>query len=258
MLSAVKMLLAPGSLSLLVLALVVGAAAAWRGGRLARVGRIWIAAWVAAYFLLSLPVVARGLCAGLAPESGAIERADQAAGRDAIVLLSGSARRYRLGAEPVAMMDVATTLRVLEAARAYRLLGSPLVIVSGAGHRGERSAEVQAMREGLLAAGVPADRIVQDVASRDTQQSAVAIRELLRSRQLSRAVLVTSAQHVPRAMRAFRRAGVDVVASPAPLLPVRQAAGWRLIVPDAGALTLSELCLHEYIGIAYYRLRGWI
>lgn len=257
MLAAVKMLLAPGSLSLLTLAVAAGALAFWRGGRLRRGARVWIAAWMAAYFLFSLPIVARQVMyAGLVSEP-ALQRPEHVAGREAVVLLSGSARRYRLGAEPVAVMDAATTLRVLEAARVYRMLGSPLVIVSGAGHRGERSPEVHAMREGLLAAGVPADRVVQDVASRDTHQSALAIRDLLRSRQMSGAVLVTSAHHIPRAMRAFRRAGVDVVASPAPVLPGETRLTWWALVPDAGALGLSEACLHEYAGLVYYRLRGW-
>ena len=250
------MILAPGSLALLTLALAVGAIALARQGRVARAARIWIALWVAIYFLLSLPVVSRQLYEGLAGR-----RQPFTAERDrrprAVVVLSSGVQSYRLGDTVVRVLPVATTLRVLEAARVYRLLDSPIVIVSGSGPEGERSPVVPAMRDALIAAGVPGDRIVIESDSRDTYQASRAIGALLQAHRLSVAVLVTSAQHMPRALRVFQAAGMDVVPAPAPVLRARPAGGWRAVVPDTSALALSELCLHEYVGVFYYALRGW-
>jgi hypothetical protein len=58
-------------------------------------------------------------------------------------------------------------------------------------------------------------------------------------------------------MRAFRAAGLDVVAAPSPVLPAGTTRPWRRVLPDTAALALSELCLHEYVGVLYYMLRGW-
>lgn len=248
-------MLAPGSLALLMVAVTLGAVANARSRRLARAARIWIAAWVSLYVLLSIPAVSQLLYSGLASRTR-VFTIDAAPGAEAVVLLSGDAGRYQLGGEAVSLSQVSTTLRVLEAARVYRLLGSPLVVLTGAGPAGPASPAVESMRAELLAAGVPASRVVIETDSRDTHQSAVASRSLLAARGIRRAVLVTSAQHLPRSMRAFRAAGLDVAGAPAPLAGGLRR-GWRAIVPDTSALAVSEACLHEYVGLVYYALRGW-
>jgi uncharacterized SAM-binding protein YcdF (DUF218 family) len=256
MVSELKSLLAPGSLTLLLLAIAAGLAVRRFVPWLARAARLWIAAWLVLYLMLSLPAVAQQIYRGL-DEGDPILSADQAGGSQMVVMLSGSAAWFGVGDQTIPLMDMATSLRVLETARVYHLLGSPLVVVSGAGPDGERSSEVRGMRAGLIAAGVPPDRILLESASRDTHASALAVAQLLRSRNASSPVLVTSSQHMRRALRAFRKAGVDPIVSPAPLPRVRARQGWRGFVPDADALQLSETCLHEYAGIAYYWLRGW-
>lgn len=212
-----------------------------------------MAVWIGIYCALSLPITSRLLYAGLAAEPSA----GVPAGTEVVVLLSGSGGRYRVGPDMVDVLEVDTTLRVLETARLYATLGSPLVVVSGAGPRGEQGSEVQGMLHALVAAGVPEDRIILESQSRDTHGSAAAMRDFLRARGLTRVVIVTSAQHVPRALRAYRKAGLEVLASPSVSGRARSRSGWRAFLPDAESLHFSELCLHEYAGLAYYWVRGW-
>lgn len=250
----IKALLAPGSLALLVVALCAGLAL-YRARR-PRAGRIWMTAWLAAYIMLSLPLVARGLHQGLASGYPTLDPNSSSTGQ-AIVVLSGGAGRYLVGGEVADVMTATTALRVREAARVYRMMPTSMVFVSGAGRRGARSPEVQAMRQGLIDLGVPADRIALEAESRDTHESAVAMRALFAAQAISRPVLVTSTQHMRRSVLAFRAQGIDVVPAPAPMLPAGRLPLWSALLPDTSGLSLSELCLHEYFGIAYYWLRGW-
>ena len=251
-----KFLLTPGSLGLLALAMLIGLAARRAGGRLARAGTVWIAVWIGAYVVLSMPAVADRLVMSLASVPP-FEEGSAHAGA-AVIVLGGGAERYTLGDEKVYLMNAGATLRVLEAARVYRLLDAPVVIVSGMSERHGRLPEVEAMREALIRSGVPAERVVAEADSLNTRGSAVAAGALLRARGLSKAVLVTSATHIPRAMRAFQAAGVAVIAAPAPVPGSRRRRGWRAWVPSLRSLDVSESCLYERAGSLYYQLRGWI
>ncbi len=68
-------------------------------------------------------------------------------------------------------------------------------------------------------------------------------------------VLVTSAAHMPRAVRTFDRAGLDPIPYPADF----QVFGdyrWDDWLPNTGSLVTIEIGLKEYLGLAYYALRG--
>ena len=72
-------------------------------------------------------------------------------------------------------------------------------------------------------------------------------------------MLVTSALHMPRAVAAFRGAGIRVVPA---ATDVRAAADHSPAVfdwvPSAAALELTTAALHEIAGLFYYRWRGWV
>jgi uncharacterized SAM-binding protein YcdF (DUF218 family) len=65
--------------------------------------------------------------------------------------------------------------------------------------------------------------------------------------------------HMPRAAGAFRKAGFEIIAVPSDF-----HSGWRdpnpLLqwVPNVGNLADFEGALHEWLGIATYRMRGWM
>jgi uncharacterized SAM-binding protein YcdF (DUF218 family) len=149
--------------------------------------------------------------------------------------------------------------RCVHAAEVYRL-GPPCpVLVSGGkidpGFHGPPLACL--MRDFLLRLGVrPSDVIVED-ASLTTYENAAGCRKLLRQRRLSKVVLVTDAIHMRRAAACFRKEGIEVV--PAPCHYRAEWDGWTTaLVPNPMAAGGCHKAAHEWIGILWYRLRGWL
>ena len=90
----------------------------------------------------------------------------------------------------------------------------------------------------------------------DTAQEARAVRAALAGTGTARPrlVLVTSAAHMPRAMRHFQAVGLDPLPAPTQHLAAR-ASGRRLSdwLPSASKLRKTESALHEYLGLLAWR-----
>ncbi|MDH4943792.1 ElyC/SanA/YdcF family protein [Sulfurimonas sp. C5] len=67
-------------------------------------------------------------------------------------------------------------------------------------------------------------------------------------------VLVTSASHMPRAMMLFQSYGMHPIAAPTAFYKDNNMS-W-LSAPNSGALFVSTLAMHEYIGMLYAKIRG--
>lgn len=84
------------------------------------------------------------------------------------------------------------------------------------------------MRRELVQQGVPAAAIAPEWRSGSTRENARYSAELLRARGIEDVALVTCDDHMPRALRAFRRAGLR--ATPVPAVSPRRPLGaelWR-------------------------------
>jgi len=103
--------------------------------------------------------------------------------------------------------------------------------------------------------GLAPGRLILERRSRNTAENAARSFALVRPARGERWVLVTSAFHMPRAMRSFERAGwPGLVAWP---VDFRSAAlarglGWDF----AGHLQTLSTALHEHLGLLVYRLSG--
>ena len=79
------------------------------------------------------------------------------------------------------------------------------------------------------------------------------------ARGIGKVLLVTSALHMPRAMAAFSKQGVEVIAAPAPPQIVEPADGsLSLWLPDERTFDASRSIVKEYAGLFVYWLRGWV
>lgn len=111
-------------------------------------------------------------------------------------------------------------------------------------------------RDLLESWGLPAGVAVLETDSRNTIQNAEHSARILARRGWDKALLVTSATHMHRALRAFRHAGVDPVPVPTDFIAVDSntpaALEW---IPTAEALSGTTHALHEYIGRLWYRIR---
>jgi uncharacterized SAM-binding protein YcdF (DUF218 family) len=68
--------------------------------------------------------------------------------------------------------------------------------------------------------------------------------------------LVTSALHMPRSLAIARSLGIKVRAYPCDFRTLEHPT-WRAWLPDHGGPLLWYDALHELVGLAWYRLRGW-
>ena len=88
----------------------------------------------------------------------------------------------------------------------------------------------------------------QEDRSRDTRENAEFIAQALKPDGIRRVALVTDSWHMPRALRAFRAAGFEVVPAPTgyPQVNRNPVLEW---IPSAEGLLLSRQVLHEWLGL---------
>ena len=225
--------------------------------RLARIGRWWLAFWTAVLILLATPLGARLVSAPLVYGFQPIQRSIDARQADVVVVLGGGIRTHEAGGLSIDDLDT-SALRVLEAARLYRLLAPRKVIVSGGNtnHVSPVWSEAKALEAALLTLGVPADRIAVEDRSLTTREQAIELRPILESLGARTFVLVTAPTHMRRSMRVFRSQQLAPVPSPSAMFADGEDARW--MVPKRDALLVSDSAVYEYAALVYYWARGWI
>jgi len=110
-------------------------------------------------------------------------------------------------------------------------------------------------RELLPSMGLDAARLTFDDRSEDTCESAANARVQVGPARGENWVVVTSAAHLPRTMACFQAAGWNVIPQPADYrgaVTVWGPESYRV----ADNLASLDIALHEWIGLAYYRLTG--
>ena len=174
---------------------------------------------------------------------------------DAIVVLGGGIRRDDYGINLQAAAD-----RVWFGARLFHAGRAPLVVLSGGGAEelGQAAPEAPSMAAFIKDLGVPESALLLEDGSRTTRENAIHTQPLLQARGIKRILLVTSAQHMPRALATFRQLGMDAIAAPTDFeaSPPLEHGVLRWM-PDSRMLERSSRGLKEYMGLFYYRLRGW-
>jgi uncharacterized SAM-binding protein YcdF (DUF218 family) len=140
--------------------------------------------------------------------------------------------------------------RVDHAARLWRAGAGREVLACG-GPPGAAPTEARAAHDALVAAGVPAEAILLEEASRDTLGNARHAAPILAAGGFDAAVVVTDGFHMPRALLAFRLMGVRARGAAAPWGPptsrtrraaavLREAAALPVLVVRGLALRLSR------------------
>jgi uncharacterized SAM-binding protein YcdF (DUF218 family) len=175
----------------------------------------------------------------------------------AIVVLSSEMRGpdgVRLEAE----LGEESIYRCLHAVRLYRA-GPPCPVLLSGGKcdtsiPGPTLAEL--MHDFLRKLGVAEGDLIVEDRSRTTYENAVESAKLLRERGIERIVVVSDAMDLLRADLCFRKQGFEPVLAGTN----HRAARWRWRVfnflPSASAAKGVERATHEWLGIAWYWMRG--
>jgi uncharacterized SAM-binding protein YcdF (DUF218 family) len=133
------------------------------------------------------------------------------------------------------------------------------ILVSGGTPNGAPGPECAvAMRDYLVQLGLDATRITMENRSRTTHENAVQCNQLLRERNIKRIILVTSADHLLRAVACFRKEGLDVTPCGCRYQTFDGEHWTEQIVPSLHAGLACEQACHEWLGTAWYWMRGRI
>ncbi|MBI3705717.1 MAG: YdcF family protein [Rhizobiales bacterium] len=103
--------------------------------------------------------------------------------------------------------------------------------------------------------GVARTRVVLEMRSRNTEENAVFTKALVQPKPGERWLLVTSAQHMPRAVGCFRRIGFAVEAYPVAWHTRRALQLAPMEILSSGLVRLDNT-VHEWIGLVSYWLTG--
>lgn len=163
------------------------------------------------------------------------------------IMVLGSGYEPRDAIPVTAALDREGLVRIVEGVRLARRLGAVRLIVSGGAPPGE-TASAFGYAELARGLGITDASILVLDAPLDTRAEAHSIAALIGATPF---VLVTSAYHMPRAMRLMERAGARPVPAPTGQLFREPAnSNWRDWLPSSGGLGKTERALHEYLGLA--------
>ena len=106
---------------------------------------------------------------------------------------------------------------------------------------------------------MPDGAILVTRATANTEEEANAIRMLVARKQWKRVLIVTSAYHMPRAMRLSTDCLADLTPVPVAYETPDPKTSWaykrpEYFIPQAQALFISERALREYMGILVYTM----
>jgi uncharacterized SAM-binding protein YcdF (DUF218 family) len=203
----------------------------------------------AALWVSSLEVVGYSLLHRLEPPPVA---RPALANATAIVVLGAT----RIHDSPEYGEDTAGTqalARLRYAAHLARETGLP-ILVSGGKPYGGSLAEGEVMARVLQRDFNTPVKWIED-RSTTTAENAAQSFAILQPAGHTRIALVTSAWHMPRAERAFRKAGFDVISAPTAYTSRRESklSDW---IPSAEGLYATRVALWELLGMIWYQLKG--
>lgn len=251
--SSLKEIAVPGSLAFLLFALLFGICLLFGPPHVAPWGRRLLTSIAVIYLVLSLQGTCDLLVAGLQRGYGRIHSVADARGARTIVVLGNGNVHVRLNGQGLDVLSVQSAYNILEAARVYALLGEAVVLASG-GPPNAFGTEARAIERALERLGVPRGRIHREEHSTTTYAQATGIASFLRGRGEQTFVLVTTPDHMRRAVGTLNALGLD----PVPSVSAINYGGPPFWQPSGYALSGSKGAIYEYLAWGLYKWRRWI
>ena len=157
-------------------------------------------------------------------------------------------------------LSLGSALRCAQAVQLYSRGGPCKIIVSGGkvDPNDPGDPESHAMRAFLVREGVRAEDVSLEDRSRNTYENAREASKLLAATGERRALVVTHAYHLRRALGCFRKQGIEAI--PVGCDYKWHGESWKVntFLPNPDAASSIKATVHEWIGLLWYWLRGWI
>jgi uncharacterized SAM-binding protein YcdF (DUF218 family) len=166
---------------------------------------------------------------------------------DVIVMLTGYASVVE-EVTPPNWANYSSAYRVLEVQWLKQRFPDSRILISGS--RGSATT----LERMMISLGMDDAEIFIEAGSGNTAASAENVGRYIAPEE--RCVLVTSAGHMPRAMMSFEHSGRSCIPVPTEFYTPFKL-GTLGFLPSPDKLLLSDHAMHEYVGIAWYWLRGY-
>jgi uncharacterized SAM-binding protein YcdF (DUF218 family) len=115
------------------------------------------------------------------------------------------------------------------------------------------------VKQRLTDLGVPAEKIYTDTSSRNTLENARYSKKLIDSFHIQGPyLLISSAMHLPRAQKVFRKAGIDADLYPCDFVSKRVSNNFLedYILPSSSTFNQWDNFIKEIVGTATYKITG--
>jgi uncharacterized SAM-binding protein YcdF (DUF218 family) len=153
---------------------------------------------------------------------------------------------------PNSELNDLTLARLIEALRLKRRLPAAKLVLSGGFGDGHQT-HADILAGAAVALGVAREDLVLEKRTFDTADEAHFISPIVGQDPF---ILVSSASHLPRAVRLFRKQGKDPLPSPTDYAAIPTDLGLDSFFPSPSALLKLERAQHEYLGRLWSSLRG--
>jgi len=168
-----------------------------------------------------------------------------------IVVLGGGGIEDKL-LPPNSQLDTWTLARVVESVRLKKMFPQAKLIYSGGKLFFKEISNAEMMKKAALSLGVPEQDILIQTKGKNTREEAQVLSLKLK---LKKFILVTSASHMPRAMRMFKHYGLQPIPSPCAYLSKRtNNYFWWEFFPSYAGLEKSETLFYEFLGLWWFHL----
>jgi len=197
----------------------------------------------------SMPLVAKSIWPHSDDDQAVVSQADLDSAAAIVILGAGlyvNAPEY--GEDTVSGSALE---RIRYGAHLHRLTGKPLLVTGGRPKETTRS-EAEAMAKVLETEFGVAVRWTEERAL-NTRDNADYSRKILEAEGIDKILLVTHADHMPRARTEFERAGFEVLPAPTKIRAAPSLSFFDFL-PSAGALSSTARSLHEWLGRAWYAI----
>ncbi|MBI5804978.1 YdcF family protein [candidate division TA06 bacterium] len=148
-----------------------------------------------------------------------------------------------------------SAIRTIEGIRLWRQLKNSKLLFSGGAVFNIQS-EAYGMAGLARQFGIPDTAVSLEDKSLDTDDQARLIKVMVKGDTV---VLVTSAAHMHRSVSLFKKQGVAVIPAPTHYL-IKEEPKFKpnRLFPNSGNIIAAETLFHEYLGLAWSKLRGRI
>lgn len=147
--------------------------------------------------------------------------------------------------------------RLVKGYQLHRSLETPLIYSGGIAIGQEKISEADVAADFLFSLGMDKKFYISENKAQTTFENAAYLKKWIENNDVEKVYLVSSAYHILRSALVFNAQDIDFLIVHSGFIYDHQFS-WLDYLPNRGALIANLSALHEWIGLAWYYIRGRI